>query len=187
MGGIMIDREMLVLENMKLVAWIINTKIMYIPRGIKRDLDDLYQEGYALLTQAANNFDYTKGYKFSTYATNTIYLGIRSFIDRHAVKKYEYEGFSLENECNNNDEEESVTWKELLESEEYGFDDVIISNELNRVFENSKIKDIDKIISWRMEGYTQKEIAQKLCISQRYVSKKIKQFRDELVSYNIVK
>src|SRR5260370_18123987 len=54
----------LIEANLRLVLFIAR-RYRYL--GV--DLDDLVQEGNLGLIHAAEKFDYTKGYKFSTYAT----------------------------------------------------------------------------------------------------------------------
>ena len=66
-------RQRLIMSNIRLV---ISIARRHLGRGL--DLDDLIQEGIFGLARAADKFDHTLGYKFSTYAT----WWIRQAIDR---------------------------------------------------------------------------------------------------------
>ena len=71
-------RDRLILSNMRLVVSIARH---YVGRGMA--LLDLIQEGYSGLIKAVEKFDYSKGFKFSTYATWWIRQAItRSIADQ---------------------------------------------------------------------------------------------------------
>lgn len=168
-------------NNMKLVNFVINNKNLYIPDYIKIDMADLYQEGYVLLVKCAKNYDCKSGFKFSTYAVNSIYLGLRAFIDRNLKKKYSFEGYSLENEVykNNIKNDGNLMWKDLLEIEECGFESIILED----FIKSSKVKDIDKIIGLKIQGYKIKEIQQLIGLSRWILDDRINRFKDEINKY----
>lgn len=76
------DREQMIVENIGLVHSIANR---FRGRGI--EYDDLYQAGCVGLIKAVDNFDFSKGYAFSTYAVPVIMGDIkRLFRDGGAIK-----------------------------------------------------------------------------------------------------
>ena len=76
------EREKFIVNNLGLVHSIANR---FRNRGI--DYDDLYQAGCVGLIKAADNFDKTKGFAFSTYAVPVIMSEIkRLFRDDGTIK-----------------------------------------------------------------------------------------------------
>lgn len=65
----------LVEDNLRLVHYIVR-KFVDLP---KETYEDYFQEGCIYLTLAAERFDASKGFTFSTFAANYIYNGIRRY------------------------------------------------------------------------------------------------------------
>lgn len=74
-------KNLLITANLRLVVKIAKNYIRYI--GHSMSLSDLIQEGNFGLMKAVDKFDYTKGFKFSTYAT----WWIRQAIERAIADK----------------------------------------------------------------------------------------------------
>lgn len=75
-------KEMMIMANLRLVLHIAKPYVGFSDLS----LDDLFQEGVMGLMRAADKYDHTLGYKFSTYATWWIRQSItRSLADRGAT------------------------------------------------------------------------------------------------------
>lgn len=70
--GDMEARSRLIEHNLRLVAYIVNKNYPEHTRGGQQDADDLISIGTIGLIRAAETFDYSKGKKFSTYASRCI-------------------------------------------------------------------------------------------------------------------
>ena len=88
--GDMDARGKLIEHNLRLVAYIVNKNSPEAVRGCQQDADDLISIGTIGLIRAAETFDYTKGRRFSTYASRCIDNAIthqrkhiREFQERH--------------------------------------------------------------------------------------------------------
>ncbi len=77
------QEEKIILSNLKLVVSIAKR---YIPLLQGMEFEDIIQEGNIGLIKAVERFDYTKGYKFSTYATFWIKQSIkRALCDKNRL------------------------------------------------------------------------------------------------------
>jgi len=65
-------RNKLIEHNLRLVAYIVSKNYPDHSRGGQQDTDDLISIGTIGLIRAAETFDYTKGSRFSTYASRCI-------------------------------------------------------------------------------------------------------------------
>ena len=132
------------------------------------DFTDLVSEGSVALLRAVENFDFTKGFKFSTYACSAIF---KSFY-RVASKRYIYnERFptQLENTHNadNRDMQINDTWqKDLYEEFEYIFDNNLAH--LNDT-ETSVLKMRFSIGAEIVEPMTLKSVGERLGITKERV------------------
>ena len=70
--GDMEARSRLIEHNLRLVAYIVNKNYPEHTRGSQQDADDLISIGTIGLIRAAETFDYSKGSRFSTYASRCI-------------------------------------------------------------------------------------------------------------------
>ncbi|HLF99604.1 MAG TPA: sigma-70 family RNA polymerase sigma factor [Acidimicrobiia bacterium] len=72
-------RERLITSNLRLVVWVAKR---YERPGVP--LADLVQEGYFGLVEAVERFDWTRGHRFSTYATWWIRQRVQRAVDNQA-------------------------------------------------------------------------------------------------------
>jgi RNA polymerase primary sigma factor len=68
-------RERMIQANLRLALSVVKK---YTNRGV--DIDDLFQESVLGLTRAVDEFDWSKGFKFSTYAYWWIQAAVRAYI-----------------------------------------------------------------------------------------------------------
>ena len=179
--GDMEARGRLIEHNLRLVAYIVNKNYPEAVRGCQQDADDLISIGTIGLIRAAETFDYTKGRRFSTYASrcidNQIKMHFRK-IKRQLTEVYINEPLETDSEGN------TLTIADILSS------GVNIEEETELRINSQKLykfiaEELDdrerEIICKRYgirdgRGYagkalTQREIAKQLGISRSYISR----------------
>ena len=116
-----------------------------------------------------------KGYQFSTYATWWIKGQMTIFITRYFKKHYS-NNLSLDIKCSKADDSDGTLLDTLSNFDEYK--NPRIEAAFTRA-KYSKIKDIEKVLAMKVAGYTQKEIAYSLGVTETAISRRIKEFRSE--------
>lgn len=171
--------EKLVEENIWLVTYVMNK---YFGSGvmIHNELrDDIFQEASIGLFKAAKSFDESKGIKFSTYASKVISNWISRYFTRYIYKHYRNGIISLESNVYESYENEGeLSIKDFLEIEESGYEEIAIMSAIKET--SGSIKDIEKIVDLRLQGYLQREIGKKLEISQVQISRRLKRLENKL-------
>ena len=179
--GDMDARGKLIEHNLRLVAYIVNKNYPEAVRGCQQDADDLISIGTIGLIRAAETFDYTKGRRFSTYASrcidNQIKMHFRK-IKRQQSEVYINEPLETDSEGN------TLTIADILASNvniEEETELRINSQKLYRYIEEELDEREKEIICKRYgirdgrgyvcEAMTQREIAKQLKISRSYISR----------------
>ncbi len=179
--GDMDARGKLIEHNLRLVAYIVNKNYPEAVRGCQQDTDDLISIGTIGLIRAAETFDYTKGRRFSTYASrcidNQIKMHFRK-IKRQQSEVYINEPLETDSEGN------TLTIADILASNvniEEETELRINSQKLYRYIEEELDEREKEIICKRYgirdgrgyvcEAMTQREIAKQLKISRSYISR----------------
>ena len=179
--GDMDARGKLIDHNLRLVAYIVNKNYPEAVRGCQQDADDLISIGIIGLIRAAETFDYTKGRRFSTYASrcidNQIKMHFRK-IKRQQSEVYINEPLETDSEGN------TLTIADILASNvniEEETELRINSQKLYRYIDEELDEREKEIICKRYgirdgrgfvcEAMTQREIAKQLKISRSYISR----------------
>ena len=153
------SKQKLIEDNMNLVYFVIHK---YYPSFSKDE--DLIQEGFWGLCKAADMYDESKGFKFSTYATKAIHGHLKWYFRR----QMKHDGiYSLDKPMVGVDGE-NVSFGELIadETAEKDFDWVERDDFVNGLDVTNQ-----EIVALLKEGLTQGEIGDKLGLTQRTVQK----------------
>jgi RNA polymerase sporulation-specific sigma factor len=164
-------RKLLIEHNLRLVVYIAKR---FENTGI--GIEDLVSIGTIGLTKAINTFDYEKNIKLATYASRCIENEILMYIRKHSCERAEV---SI-------DEPLNTDWdgNELLLSDVLSSDDDSISYEIEQYEERQRVRSAIRRLDSRereiielryglngRDELTQKEVADKLGISQSYISR----------------
>ena len=174
-------RGKLIEHNLRLVAYIVNKNYPESVRGSQQDADDLISIGTIGLIRAAETFDFTKGRRFSTYASRCIDNQIKMHFRKIKHQQSEvYINEPLETDSEGN----TLTIADILASNvniEEETELRINSQKLYRYIEEELDEREKEIICKRYgirdgRGYvcgamTQREIAKQLKISRSYISR----------------
>ena len=171
MKGDKIAREILIEHNLRLVVFLSkkydNTMI---------DLEDLVSIGTIGLIKGINTYKLDKNIKLATYASRCIDNEILMYLRKNKKRRTE---ISFEDSLSYDQEGNELHLEDILGTEKDNVTKKIEDKELEKLLykELDKLKERDKLIMILRYGlynsleYTQKEVAEKLGISQSYISR----------------
>lgn len=163
------EKEHLVLDNQKLVYYLVR-KLGVTPNS--SEYEDIVSIGTIGLVKAAITFDSSKKITFSTYASRCINNEI--FLHYRKANKYAND-ISIDEPIGNDGEGKELTLRDTIEQSGSDFVEKIVNREafiqlvsiiLNYLEEKTRL-----IILYRMGELSQADIAEKMNISQSYVSR----------------
>lgn len=161
------DKEQMIIDYLGLVG-----KIAGKYASDMNPYDDLFQVGCIGLMKAVDDFDESRGFKFTTFAWKVIQNQIFKYLRKQ--KKHE-KAYSLNNIV---DVEEGIEFMDLLQDDsDLEFDAVeeVTFQEYRNSVEAIEFTDYQKqIMSYRRRGLSQNEIAQRVGFSQSIVSRHLK-------------
>ena len=171
MKGDKIAREILIEHNLRLVVFLSkkydNTMI---------DLEDLVSIGTIGLIKGIKTFSKGKNIKLATYASRCIDNEILMYLRKNKKRRTE---ISFEDSLSYDQEGNELHLEDILGTEKDNVTKKIEDKELEKLLykELDRLKERDKLIMILRYGlynsleYTQKEVAEKLGISQSYISR----------------
>ena len=168
------EQQKLVIDNEKLVYYII---LKHYKPYIHNE--DVKQTGILALCKAAIMFDQSKGYKFDTYASQSIYNEISSFLSKNNKNINMY---SLDYVYNNKDSKSEYTLSDIIEDDKNYIDDFIdsysIRENLNKLESRLNMQQFIVYDKYK-SGKTCKEIAQELGLSVTYINTVMREIRSK--------
>lgn len=172
------ERNKLVEENINLVYYVVNRYF-----NNYGDKEEFISEGSIGLIRAAEKYDKTKKIKFSTFACRCIYNEISRYlyVQNYDCRRANIDALSIDKKMYDNNE--TLTFKELLECEE----DYSVANvsHILDLIDSFNLKDAKYICIKKAEGYTLGEIGETLGISKEAVRQKICRVKHKLFKLGV--
>lgn len=168
------NNEDLVLNNINLIYYVLKKYNLY------QQLEEYYDICVIGLVKAANNYDESKGYTFSTYGISCITSELFGYLrkEKNNKRKANYGTISLDTVVYDNNTSTQITLLDTLPSEINVEEEIILKEEKEELKEALKIlNEKELIVISYMYGVngcqeiTQKEIAIKLKMQQGSVSR----------------
>ena len=156
------QRNKIVEDNLRLVT----SRVIALNNGIYND--DLYQVGCIWLIKAADRFDETLGFRFSTYAVAWIDGDIRKYRRREkSINQFE---------LNIGDTDTIANLPSLN-------DDIIAEIYLDNFKKHLSARD-KKIIELRETGLTTTQIGREVGVSQVHISRELRRLKQQYKKYD---
>lgn len=186
------ERNKLVEDNLKLISYSLNLlKVTWN--------EDYFQQGVLELIRCAENYDESKGYKFSTYATKCITLKLKDYIKRDFVIKPKLTGegggkvygpptipfYTVVHQTHDN---RPITLQDMLATD-FKWDYVDLKIELEDLVKKGILteKQLNLFIDVAVNNYSQRYICKKYKIKKTKIEDtifEIKEILKENISYN---
>lgn len=186
------ERNKRVEENLKLVSH--SLALLKVQWN-----EDYFQQGVLELIRCAENYDESKGYKFSTYAIKCITLKLKDYIKRDFVIKPKLTGekggkvyappvTSLTTIVYESADDRPIMLQDVL-ADEMNWDSIDLKIELDNIVSSGILTrdELDLFIDAKVNQYPMKELSKKYGIAQKVIKEIIsrtKTILEENVSYN---
>lgn len=161
-------KEQVILNNIGLVG--------IVMKRLSLDLqdEDLFQTGVSGLIIAINTFDYSKGYRFSAYATTVVRNEILGLFSKKRITPT----MSIEENLGK-DGEDGTRLENVISSgerfENLSILKIDLENSMNRLSERER-----NVLSAYVAGETQASIARQIGTSREYVRRILKNIQEKL-------
>lgn len=186
------ERNKRVEENLKLVSHALS--LLKVPWN-----EDYFQQGVLELIRCAENYDNSKGYKFSTYAIKCITLKLKDYIKRDYVLKPKLTGekggkvyapptISLNSVVYDGAGDKAIFLEDVIE-DDVNWDEIDLGIELDNLVEKEIISkdELQLFIDSEVNGYPLKMLTKKYNVTNRVARGIISRVRETLaenISYN---